>query len=163
MMNIPVLFDLSGKSALVTGASGALGAAAARALVGAGAHVTIASGEDESLQALADELATNVATITRRPTTAEDCDAIVSEAAESGLRPPLPEIIGASRSNTGFVSANTSSAAPARTATLLPFFDGTTGGNEEQSRFGYRDATAEKGLTRLGFAVWLEVVDPVGA
>jgi hypothetical protein len=32
------LFDLTGRSALVTGASGALGAAASRALAGAGAR-----------------------------------------------------------------------------------------------------------------------------
>lgn len=51
------LFDLTGKSALVSGATGALGSAAARALAGAGAHVTIAGGNAGKLGALADELA----------------------------------------------------------------------------------------------------------
>ncbi|MDE0538232.1 MAG: gluconate 5-dehydrogenase, partial [Rhodospirillales bacterium] len=51
------LFDLRGKSALVSGASGALGQAAARALAGAGAHVTLAGGNVAKLDALAQEIA----------------------------------------------------------------------------------------------------------
>jgi len=50
------LFNLSGKTALVSGASGALGSAAARALAGAGAHVVLASGNEEKLSALQSEL-----------------------------------------------------------------------------------------------------------
>ncbi|MGZ4351289.1 MAG: SDR family NAD(P)-dependent oxidoreductase [Solirubrobacteraceae bacterium] len=50
------LFDLTGRSALVTGASGALGAAASRALAGAGAHVTLAAGNVEAAQAIRDDI-----------------------------------------------------------------------------------------------------------
>jgi|MudIll2142460700_1097286.scaffolds.fasta_scaffold361476_2 NAD(P)-dependent dehydrogenase (short-subunit alcohol dehydrogenase family) len=42
-------FDLSGKSALVTGATGALGSVAAKALAGAGAGVTLAGAKKEQL------------------------------------------------------------------------------------------------------------------
>ena len=50
------MFDLSGKSALVTGASGGIGAAIARALHDAGATVGLSGTREEPLQALATEL-----------------------------------------------------------------------------------------------------------
>jgi len=50
------MFDLSGKTALVTGASGGLGGAIARGLHGAGATVGLSGTRTEPLQALADEL-----------------------------------------------------------------------------------------------------------
>jgi 3-oxoacyl-[acyl-carrier protein] reductase len=50
------MFDLSGKCALVTGASGGIGAAVARALHGAGATVGLSGTRVEPLQALAAEL-----------------------------------------------------------------------------------------------------------
>lgn len=87
MTNTQALFDLSGKSALVTGATGALGAAAATALAGAGAHVTIAGGNKKALAALEAKLKANgasVASIAMRPSDAESCDAIVEKARESG-------------------------------------------------------------------------------
>jgi NAD(P)-dependent dehydrogenase (short-subunit alcohol dehydrogenase family) len=43
------LFDLTGKSALITGGTGALGSMAARALAGAGASVTLAGAKKEKL------------------------------------------------------------------------------------------------------------------
>ena len=49
------MFDLSGKTALVTGASGGLGAAIARALHGAGATVGLSGTRTEPLEALAAE------------------------------------------------------------------------------------------------------------
>jgi 3-hydroxybutyrate dehydrogenase len=48
--------DLTGKSALVTGAASGIGAACARALAGAGARVTIADLDGEAARAVADEL-----------------------------------------------------------------------------------------------------------
>lgn len=51
-----MMFDLAGKSALVTGASGGIGAAVARALHGAGATVGLSGTRVDPLQALADEL-----------------------------------------------------------------------------------------------------------
>jgi 3-oxoacyl-[acyl-carrier protein] reductase len=50
------MFDLSGKAALVTGASGGIGAAVARALHGAGATVALHGTRAERLEALAGEL-----------------------------------------------------------------------------------------------------------
>jgi 3-oxoacyl-[acyl-carrier protein] reductase len=50
------MFDLTGKTALVTGASGGIGAAIARALHAAGATVALSGTRLEPLQALADEL-----------------------------------------------------------------------------------------------------------
>jgi len=50
------MFDLTGKRALVTGASGAIGGAIARALYGAGASVALSGTREPALQSLADEL-----------------------------------------------------------------------------------------------------------
>ena len=50
------MFDLTGKRALVTGASGGIGAAVARALHGAGADVALSGTREAPLQALAGEL-----------------------------------------------------------------------------------------------------------
>jgi 3-oxoacyl-[acyl-carrier protein] reductase len=50
------MFDLTGKSALITGASGGIGAEIARALHGAGATVALSGTRVEPLQALAAEL-----------------------------------------------------------------------------------------------------------
>ena len=46
------MFDLTGKCALVTGASGGIGGAIARALHGAGATVALSGTRVEPLQAL---------------------------------------------------------------------------------------------------------------
>jgi 3-oxoacyl-[acyl-carrier protein] reductase len=50
------MFDLSGKMALVTGASGGLGGAIARALHRQGAHLALSGTRRDALEALADEL-----------------------------------------------------------------------------------------------------------
>jgi 3-oxoacyl-[acyl-carrier protein] reductase len=50
------MFDLTGKAALVTGASGGIGAAIGRTLHAAGAKVALSGTRIEPLQALADEL-----------------------------------------------------------------------------------------------------------
>jgi 3-oxoacyl-[acyl-carrier protein] reductase len=54
------MFDLEGKSALVTGASGGIGGAAARALHGRGATVTLSGTRTGPLDALAGELGARV-------------------------------------------------------------------------------------------------------
>ena len=53
------MFDLSGKRALVTGASGTIGGAIARALHAQGAHVVLSGTRRDSLEALAGELGSN--------------------------------------------------------------------------------------------------------
>lgn len=83
------LFDLTGRSALITGATGALGRTAARALAGAGAHVTLAGANEEKLGQLAAELRSqdvSVACAVGRPTDEEATDAIVAKAVETGGR-----------------------------------------------------------------------------
>lgn len=54
------MFDLNGQTALVTGASGGLGRAIARALHGQGATVGLSGTRQEALEALAAELKANV-------------------------------------------------------------------------------------------------------
>jgi len=89
-MSLPTpqsIFDLTGKSALVTGATGAFGAEAARALAGAGAHVTLAGGNTDKLNALATAISDGngrASTINLRPSTEEDVDAIVAATVEAG-------------------------------------------------------------------------------
>jgi NAD(P)-dependent dehydrogenase (short-subunit alcohol dehydrogenase family) len=77
------LFDLTGRSALVTGASGAFGAAASRALAGAGAHVTLAAGNAQAAGSVAEEITAaggTASVVEGRPTTPEDAEALVSAA-----------------------------------------------------------------------------------
>ena len=54
------MFDLTGKSALVTGASGGIGGAIARALHGRGATVAISGTREGPLNALAGDLGERV-------------------------------------------------------------------------------------------------------
>ena len=82
-MDIAKLFDLTGKSALVTGATGALGSSAAQALSAAGAHVTLAGGNAEKLDALAATLP-RVTTIAERPSDEAAVDRIVAAATAEG-------------------------------------------------------------------------------
>src|SRR5882724_9940976 len=56
------MFDLTGKTALVTGASGGIGGAIARALHGQGAHVVLSGTRAEVLDGLKGELGTRAST-----------------------------------------------------------------------------------------------------
>lgn len=89
MAEATALFDLTGRSALISGASGALGSAAARALAEAGAFVTLSGGNGEKLEAVAADLGAagaGVATFRGRPQDEETCGAMVAAAAaERGL------------------------------------------------------------------------------
>lgn len=79
------LFNLHGKSALVTGASGALGEAAARALAGAGADVTLAGGNRQRLDALAKEFTeqnAQVSVFEGRATDEASAEAMIAAAAK---------------------------------------------------------------------------------
>lgn len=84
-MNPASLFDVTGKAAVVTGASGALGRVVALTLAAAGASVVLAGANRGRLEAVAGEAAGlpgAVATIVRRPGSAADADAIVATAVE---------------------------------------------------------------------------------
>lgn len=77
---ITEFFDLTGKSALVTGGTGALGSVAAKALAGAGASVTLAGGNKEKLDALVgaiNDAGGKAQGINLRPDTEENVDAMI--------------------------------------------------------------------------------------
>ena len=78
------MIDLSGKCALVTGASGAIGEAIARSLHAAGASVALAGTRTERLQALAEALGDRAHVAVGDLSSAEGADA-VAKAAEQSL------------------------------------------------------------------------------
>src|SRR5215211_4311522 len=83
------LFDLTGRSALITGASGALGSAAARALVGAGAHVTLAAASVDKLDAVAadvERVGGRAERVVARPESTADAEAMVKAAVQAAGR-----------------------------------------------------------------------------
>lgn len=81
------MFDLSGRKALVTGASGGIGGAIARALHAQGATVAISGTRREALEALAGELNERVHVTPADLGSAESVEALVpaAEAALGGL------------------------------------------------------------------------------
>jgi len=111
------LFDLTGRSALVTGASGAFGAAAARALAGAGAHVTLAAASQDALRDLRADIVREggaAEIVVRRPESAEDAQAMVDAAVQASGR--LDILICASGMN---IVAPTVDMAPADWETVM--------------------------------------------
>ena len=77
------LFDIRGKTAIVTGASGAFGALASKVLAGAGCNLVLTAGGLEALKKVAaecGELGAKVEAINIRPTTAENCEKVVAAA-----------------------------------------------------------------------------------
>ena len=86
-MNAPALpstlFDLTGRSILITGATGALGKAAAMALALSGVRLTLAAGTKDDLETVADACraqGAEVTTVAMRPETPEAAEAIVHAA-----------------------------------------------------------------------------------
>jgi 3-oxoacyl-[acyl-carrier protein] reductase len=79
------MFDLSGKNALVTGATGGIGEAIATALITSGARIIISGTRAEKLQVLADKLGHDTAIL--------PCDLSDSDAVES-LFGKAEEIVG---------------------------------------------------------------------
>ncbi len=77
------MFDLTGKSALVTGASGGIGAAISRALHGAGAAVAISGTREAPLQALAAELGARVHVLPCDLSDKDAVEALPKQAAEA--------------------------------------------------------------------------------
>jgi len=77
------MFDLTGKSALVTGASGGIGGAIARALHGAGASVALSGTREEALNALASELGDRAHVTPANLSDAESVEGLVGLAEEA--------------------------------------------------------------------------------
>lgn len=77
------MFDLTGKSALVTGASGGIGADIARALHKAGANVGLSGTRVEPLEALAKELGERAHVLPCNLSNAEDVESLVKRATEA--------------------------------------------------------------------------------
>lgn len=75
------MFDLSGKTALVTGASGGIGGAIARTLKARGAKLALSGTRAEALQALADELG-GAEILPCRLDVADEVEALVPAAVE---------------------------------------------------------------------------------
>ncbi|MEO1777592.1 MAG: SDR family oxidoreductase [Pseudomonadota bacterium] len=72
-------FDIAGKVALITGASGAFGAVAAECLSGAGCKVVLAAGNAEAMAGVAAKCKGETAQINARPDSEAACADIVAE------------------------------------------------------------------------------------
>jgi 3-oxoacyl-[acyl-carrier protein] reductase len=86
------MFDLSGKTALVTGATGGIGAALARALHAQGAHVTLSGTREAVLEELAGELKDRVSVASANLSDAESVDGLVAKA-EAAAGAPLDILV----------------------------------------------------------------------
>ncbi|QDG77720.1 SDR family NAD(P)-dependent oxidoreductase [Labrenzia sp. PHM005] len=79
------MFDVAGKVALITGASGAFGAVAAKALAGAGCKLVLAAGNETALADVAadcQKLGAEVAKVAIRPSDEAACTRLVDVATE---------------------------------------------------------------------------------
>lgn len=86
------MFDLSGKTALVTGASGGLGAAIAKTLIGAGARVALSGTRREKLDGLAAELGAGAVVVPCNLSDGAAVDGLVKQA-EAALGAPLDILV----------------------------------------------------------------------
>ncbi|MBL4538167.1 MAG: 3-oxoacyl-[acyl-carrier-protein] reductase [Oceanicaulis sp.] len=77
------MFDLTGKKALVTGATGGLGSAIARSLHAAGASVALSGTREAVLKELADELGERTAVCPANLSDADSVDALPKQASEA--------------------------------------------------------------------------------
>ncbi len=77
------MFDLSGKTALVTGASGGIGGAIARSLKAAGATVALSGRQVDALKALAAELGDGAHVVPADLSSAEGADQLIKDATEA--------------------------------------------------------------------------------
>jgi 3-oxoacyl-[acyl-carrier protein] reductase len=77
------MFDLSGMTALVTGASGGIGSAIARALAAQGAQVALSGTRQEALDAVKAEIGGNTVTVAANLSDPESVEALVPSALEA--------------------------------------------------------------------------------
>ena len=83
-LNNPLsMFDVAGKVALITGASGAFGAVAAQCLSGAGCKVVLAAGNSGAMAEVAANCINETHQINARPDSEAACDAMVAEAVKA--------------------------------------------------------------------------------
>ena len=86
LKNPASLFDVKGKTAIVTGATGALGALAAKVFAGAGANVVICANNAVSLKKIAEECEAlgggKTHIVAKRPSSEENCATIVNAAVD---------------------------------------------------------------------------------
>lgn len=86
------MFDLSGKTALVTGATGGIGAALARALHAQGAHVVLSGTRQAVLDQMAGELQIRVSVAATNLSDPDSVDGLVA-AAEAAAGAPLDILV----------------------------------------------------------------------
>jgi 3-oxoacyl-[acyl-carrier protein] reductase len=86
------MFDLTGKTALVTGATGGLGSAIAKGLHAQGAHVVLSGTRESVLEQLAGELGERTSAVAANLSDAAAVDGLV-EAAETAAGKPLDILI----------------------------------------------------------------------
>jgi 3-oxoacyl-[acyl-carrier protein] reductase len=86
------MFDLSGKTALVTGATGGIGAALARALHAQGAHVVLSGTRQAVLDEMAGELQARVSVAAANLSDPDSVDGLVA-AAEAAAGAPLDILV----------------------------------------------------------------------
>jgi 3-oxoacyl-[acyl-carrier protein] reductase len=81
------VFDLTGKTALVTGATGGIGGAIAKALHAQGAHVVLSGTRESALDALKAQLGDRVSTVVANLSDAAAVDGLVAQAEEAAGAP----------------------------------------------------------------------------
>ncbi|MDO9432644.1 MAG: 3-oxoacyl-[acyl-carrier-protein] reductase [Pseudomonadota bacterium] len=77
------MFDLTGKTALVTGATGGIGGEIAKALHAAGAHVVLSGTREAALQELAQALGERTSAVAANLSDAESVDGLIGRAEEA--------------------------------------------------------------------------------
>ena len=81
------MFDLTGKTALVTGATGGIGGAIARALHAQGAHVVLSGTREAVLKEVAAELGERTSTVVANLSDPESVDGLIAAAEEAAGAP----------------------------------------------------------------------------
>jgi 3-oxoacyl-[acyl-carrier protein] reductase len=81
------MFDLTGKTALVTGATGGIGGEIAKALHAAGAHVVLSGTREAVLQDLAQTLGARTSAVPANLSEPESVDTLIARAEEAAANP----------------------------------------------------------------------------